>query len=582
MRRRFFSTKQFMSEFGNLELAKNHGVTNVRALLSSESLEFNMRGPLGGAQRIAMTTAEGIANTPAGLANAVKHNIEHPVEMLKVVGGSAAFAATLKVILPEAGPVGRIAGLAMGSMFLADAAPGFVNAYKQGLNAQTWHEMHMSGQQWGNAAGQLGVNSALGYVGFKLGAGAGNLLLSSKPMEGFGDFKQKFWDASTEKISSLLYLNKSEAAPRNLMAEAQSSTASGWQKQDASAIANHAILAEEIPVPADGKVQVSTFKTITKDTAPKPGPMDFSYEIQPQRLNYDADGPTAKVWNFAKDKVFQLEWVDPKDPSRSVLGTAFPVEATIDGKSVKAIVSANHNVNRSLGGTLGEFRAKLPDGSSAQLKLTKIDSGADVSILDFANPKDWSKVEPIPLGWGSELRNNKGSNPSSVYVLGYPQDAPGLRLTQGTVRNIDSNNFGASPANINSGYLDLREPIARIASDMPNYPGLSGGPLLYEAPGGKISVAGVHTAGLIKLADGYSTAVEHVRAMLASAELPGPKPGMAQQIFTRSSEVSADVGFNAKTGEYNFSATPLYVPINVGTPISRFSTMNSSAKSNGS
>jgi hypothetical protein len=337
-------------------------------------------------------------------------------------------------------------------------------------------------------------------------------------------------------------------------------------------------LAEEISAPADGKVQVSTFKTITQDTVPKPGPMDFSYEIQPQKLNYDSNGPTARMWNFAKDKVFQLEWVDPKDPSKTVLGTAFPVEATIDGQSVKAIVSANHNVNRSLGGTVGEFHAKLPDGSSAQLRLRKIDSGADVSILDFANPKDWSRVEPIPLGWASELRNNKSSNPTSVYVLGYPQDAPGLRLTQGTVRNIDSNNFGASPAPAGSGYLDLREPIARIASDMPNYPGLSGGPLLYEAPGGKISVAGVHTAGVIKLADGYSTAVEHVRAMLASAELPGPKPGMAQQVFTRSSEISANVGFNSKTGEYNFSATPLYVPISAGLPVSRLSTLSASAE----
>jgi hypothetical protein len=117
---------------------------------------------------------------------------------------------------------------------------------------------------------------------------------------------------------------------------------------------------------------------------------------------------------------------------------------------------------------------------------------------------------------------------------------------------------------------------------MPNYPGLSGGPLLYETAGGKIAVGGVHTAGLIKLRDGYSTAVEHVRAMLASAEMPGPKPGMAQQVFTRSSEISADVGFNSKTGEYNFSATPLYIPITTGLPISRLSALNASARNTGS
>lgn len=570
-----------MTEFSNLELdkfAKNHGVTEVRSLLSTESLGANMNGPVGGAHRIALTTMEGLAQTPAGVANAVKYNIEHPVEMLKVVGGSAALAAVLKVVLPEAGPVGRIAGVAMGAMFLSDAAPGFINAYKTGLNAQTWQEMHLSGKQWGDSAGRLGVNSALGYVGFKLGSGAANHLLSSKGMEGFGDAKQRFWDASANKVSQLLYLNESTASAastRLLLAEPQSATRSQLQKQDGGGTAVTTKLAEEVAPLADGKTQVSTFKTLTKDTPPKPSAMDFSYEIQPQRLNYDANGPTARVWNYAKDKVFQLEWIDPKNPKESVLGTAFPVETTIDGRAVKAIVSANHNVSRSLGGTVGEFHAKLPDGSTAQLRLKRIDTGADVSILDFANPRDWGKVEPIPLGWASELRNHNSGNPSSVYVLGYPQDAAGLRLTQGVVRNIDSNNFGASPAKANSGYLDLREPIARIASDMPNYPGLSGGPLLYEAPGGKISVGGVHTAGLIKLRDGYSTAVEHVRAMLASAELPGPKPGMAQQVFTRSSEVSTTVGFNAKTGEYSFSATPLYIPLNLGTAISRLSSSGS-------
>ncbi len=562
-----------MSEFSKLDLdkfSKDHGVTDARTLLSSDALESNMRGPIGGAQRIVLTTVEGIANTPAGLANALKHNIENPVEMLKIVGGSAALAAGLKVVLPEAGPVGRIAGLALGAMFLADAAPGFVNAYRLSLNAQTWQEMQLSGQIWGNAAGHLGVNSALGYAGFKLGAGAANRLLSSKAMEGFGDYKQRFWDSSAERLSSLLYLKESTPIQRTLMPEAQSTTKNSWQKQeDGGGNLAQTRLAEDVAAPLEGQVQVSTFKTITQDKAPKPGPMDFSYEIQPQKLNYDAKGQTARVWNFARDKVFQLEWVDPKNPANSVLGTAFPIEAVVDGKSVKAIVSANHNVNRSLGGSVGEFRASLPDGSSAQLRLRKIDTGADVSILDFVNPKDWGKVEPISLGWASELRNNKSTNPSRVYVLGYPQDAPGLRLTQGTVRNIDSNNFGASPASRDSGYLDLREPIARIASDMPNYPGLSGGPLLYEAPGGKISVAGVHTAGVIKMADGYSTAVEHVRAMLASKDMPGPANGMAQQVFTRASTISAETGFNSKTGEYSFSATPLYVPISPGTPISR-------------
>ena len=65
----------------------------------------------------------------------------------------------------------------MGVWFFASAAPGFIGAYKTGLNATTWHEMNQSGKQWGDSAGQLGVNSALGFVGYRIGAGiTGNIL----------------------------------------------------------------------------------------------------------------------------------------------------------------------------------------------------------------------------------------------------------------------------------------------------------------------------------------------------------------------------------------------------------------------
>jgi hypothetical protein len=265
----------------------------------------------------------------------------------------------------------------------------------------------------------------------------------------------------------------------------------------------------------------------------------------------------------------QLEWKPPEADGRSVLGTVFPVEAVIDGKTIKSLISAHHNVARSLGGSRGEFRATLPDGSVAKLKLTRVNSGADISALDFENPADWNKIQAIPLGWASELRNKGSLNPSQVYVLGFPQDAAGLRLTQGAVRNIYTNSFGADAPEVESGYLNVKDQVARIASNMPNYPGLSGGPLLYKGGDGKIAVGGVHTAGVIKLADGYSTAVEHVRAMLASAEMPAPKPGMAQQVFSRASEVSDTVGYDSKTGEYNFSVQPVYLPVSYDAPITR-------------
>jgi hypothetical protein len=552
-----------------LNYAKHESGEDIRGLLSTEYQNVALSGSTGALQRIGITTMDGLRQAPSGFVGAVEHSLANPTEALKTLGESALFAAGLKLVLPEAGPVARLAGLALGAKFVADSAPAFVEAYQTGLNAQTWQEMHQAGRTWGNAAGQLGLSAGIGLVGYKLGAGAAGDLLASPRAAKFNEFKQNFWDGKSANIipPNLVDASRYVSGRSELVPQPQSSMFQMYQEQ----LAGTAVITkvpEEIAPLVDGKVQVSTFKTITEDTPPKPSSMDFTYEIQPQKLNYDADGPTGQMWNFAKDRVFPLEWFDEKT-SKKVHGTAFPVETVIDGKTIKSLISAHHNVARSMGGTVGVFRVKLPDGSSAPVRLTRIDSGADISALDFANPADWDRVKTIPLGWASELRNDKSVDPTAVYVFGYPQDAAGLRLTHGLVRNIYTNNFGACYPETGSGYLDVREQVARISSSMPNYPGLSGGPLLYKADDVTFKVGGVHTAGVIKLADGYSTAVEHVRAMLVSAEMPPPKPNMAQQVFSQASEVSDTVGYDSKTGNYDFAVRPFYLPVSLDAPISR-------------
>src|SRR5262249_3196522 len=153
-----------------------NGFPDARLLLSQDA-DLGMKGAGGSLARIATTTIDGITHTPAGLLNAAVYDIQHPMEIVKTVAGSAAIAAALKVVLPEAGPVGKIAGLAMGAWFIAETVPAFADAYKTGLSAKTWSQMQASGEQWGNAAGHLGVNTALGIVGYKIGAGiSGNIL----------------------------------------------------------------------------------------------------------------------------------------------------------------------------------------------------------------------------------------------------------------------------------------------------------------------------------------------------------------------------------------------------------------------
>ncbi len=183
------------------EKAKN--LPETSALLHADSMPLKMNGVGGTVARVAGTTLDGLAHTPQGLVNAVDYNIKHPIQALETVGVSAAFAATLKVVLPEAGPVGKVAGLAMGAWFLAGTAPSFVDAYKTGLNAKTWAEFDRSGEQWGNAAGHLGVNSALGWVGYKIGGGMADNILARERFDNFADIKQNFWDSATDKTKRL-------------------------------------------------------------------------------------------------------------------------------------------------------------------------------------------------------------------------------------------------------------------------------------------------------------------------------------------------------------------------------------------
>jgi kumamolisin len=184
-----------------------NAASDVSAKLQQDTNQIGMNGFVGGAARIALTTADGIYHTPDGFRNAIAYQFDHPMQALETVAGSAVFAAALKVALPEAGPVGKIAGLAMGAWFVGSAAPGFYDAYKSGLNAKTWAEVDKSGQQWGDAAGTLGVNAGLGYVGFKVGAGVSGNILARESFDKFADIKQNFWDSTTDNARNLLRLD---------------------------------------------------------------------------------------------------------------------------------------------------------------------------------------------------------------------------------------------------------------------------------------------------------------------------------------------------------------------------------------
>jgi len=180
---------------------------DAAAKLSHESNQIGMTGFVGGVERVALTTLDGAAHIPKGLVDAAVYDYHHPSQIAKAVLGSAAIAAVMKTVLPEAGPVGQFAGAAMGIWFAVGSAPAFYGAYKTGLNANTWAELNHGGAQWGDAAGQLGVNSALGYVGYKIGAGFSGRVLSSERFDAFADWKQNKWNSISDITKGLLRMD---------------------------------------------------------------------------------------------------------------------------------------------------------------------------------------------------------------------------------------------------------------------------------------------------------------------------------------------------------------------------------------
>lgn len=202
-----------MLEHNDWKAEKAAASKEMAELLSSETNKIGMDGAFGSYQRFAVTTADGILHTPKGIYNAAVHNIQHPMEMVKTIAGSAAIAATLKVVLPEAGPVGKIAGGVMGAWFIASSLPEFSEAYRIGQQAKTWDEMHAAGARWGNAAGHLGVNSGLGMIGYKIGAGVSGRVLSGERFDSFADVKQNFWDTATYKTRNLFGRNAENSSP---------------------------------------------------------------------------------------------------------------------------------------------------------------------------------------------------------------------------------------------------------------------------------------------------------------------------------------------------------------------------------
>lgn len=133
------------------------------SLLSFDSAPENI------GDRYGLAALKGIANLPRGIANAVHHDINHPLEILETIGTGAATAVVLKAVLPESGLTGKIAGAALGTYFMWQAAKPVIAGFKNAGSATTIKDLDLAAAQIGDAGGAFIVNSAVAAAGYRLG-----------------------------------------------------------------------------------------------------------------------------------------------------------------------------------------------------------------------------------------------------------------------------------------------------------------------------------------------------------------------------------------------------------------------------
>jgi kumamolisin len=153
--------------------------------------------------RYGLVTLKGIGNVPAGMLHAVEEDVKHPMQTLETVAGAAAMGAALKVILPETGAAGKIAGAAIGAYFTYKSAEPFIQSYKLAGQAKTMKDIDVAAVHLGDVGGSFIVNSAVAAAGYKLGAAGAERVLLSERLDGFADAKQAFWDGVGDKTSKM-------------------------------------------------------------------------------------------------------------------------------------------------------------------------------------------------------------------------------------------------------------------------------------------------------------------------------------------------------------------------------------------
>jgi hypothetical protein len=150
--------------------------------------------PSSAGERMWDVTKEGVSKIPEGFKNSLSlENIIPNIATGAVIGAAA------KLILPEAGPLGKVAGVALGAWFVG--AP-IVKSYSLALGAENMSQMHQASTHLGDTLGGMPVNMIEGGLGAKLGSSLMGGALATEAAAPFMDWKGKMYDRANIKVES--------------------------------------------------------------------------------------------------------------------------------------------------------------------------------------------------------------------------------------------------------------------------------------------------------------------------------------------------------------------------------------------
>ncbi|HEY9683611.1 MAG TPA: M4 family metallopeptidase [Drouetiella sp.] len=161
--------------------------------------------PSSAGERMWDVTKDGVSKIGEGFVNSLDpHNI------LPNVGMGVAIGAAAKLILPETGPVGRVAAAALGAYFVAEPV---VKSYSLALAAKNMNDMNIASDHLGNTLGGMPVAMFEGGIGAKLGAGLMGKALATEAAAPFTEWKSSMYGKAD------LHMQSGMASVRNTMFE---------------------------------------------------------------------------------------------------------------------------------------------------------------------------------------------------------------------------------------------------------------------------------------------------------------------------------------------------------------------------